>query len=237
MPKILQTEIDAPISPPSTSDSSSLEIDRESLDYDDSEDLESTISKLRQLLSDKTVVEEGSSSDSFKSLEGIDAIVDGRLFFNIQIPRIEISPDLIFEVHYDGIYMEPGNPSVVGKEGQGYKYSIERRIIKKSLAEFKTLQNHFEHKPDYQGESPENARVYWQSWLQDICGDKAALKDQKLRQFLNYSTDGLIGVARKGSYLEQPKIDKVSQSILQVIFNSKIGQIAEFLATLSLFKL
>ena len=131
--------------------------------YEDADDLESSITKLRALLSDRhdksdddegeEVVEE--EEENVKVLETLPS--DGRLVLNVSIPEAELgrsedeqpcslggggaddrSNPPLYRVRYEGIYLD-------GDDGNGY--FVQPRSVRRRFKEFLNLQMRLEEQP------------------------------------------------------------------------------------------
>lgn len=130
----------------------------DSLNYEESDNLENSISKLRALLDKRQRSDSGSNDSVFMSQEGDenlhrdknildvkDVPTDGRLIIDIKIPEIEVptlgeAPSFsgeedypLFCIHYDGIYVEPTLP------GSSFRYILQPRVVKRKFKEFLNL--------------------------------------------------------------------------------------------------
>jgi hypothetical protein len=119
--------------------------DEESLNYEDNADLASTITKLRQLLADRSAEDSSSTEDSISASNvptndsGLTLEPPKKLFLNISISEAEFEEATEFTIHYDGIYPE-GDDSTLELGGyQSCKKSIHRK-----MAEFANLQSRLE---------------------------------------------------------------------------------------------
>ncbi|TRY71759.1 hypothetical protein TCAL_09727 [Tigriopus californicus] len=146
----------------------------DSLNYEESDNLESSISKLRALLDKRQRSDSGSNDSVFMSQEGAEDVhkdnnildvkdvpTDGRLIIDIKIPEIEV-PTLVeanafgseedyplFCIHYDGIYVEPTLP------GSSFRYILQPRVVKRKFKEFLNLhaclENNTKLRPEIKG--------------------------------------------------------------------------------------
>lgn len=136
----------------------SLDAEEEfSPNYEDTSDLESTISKLRALLNEKgssNEKSENSSKDgSFEKsgrhvLDADSLPPDGRLILNVRIDPIESTEadnntPISYRIQYDGIYLEP-NVNTDNVTGSSFSYVLQPRKVIRTFKEFLNLQMRLE---------------------------------------------------------------------------------------------